>query len=188
MTLSSSSHASGQAGQHPLQQSRDVIRSLKAEQDAKRSRSEKLADLMTGIFGTTWFLAANLIVFTLWIVLNAHIIPGLEPLDPFPFGLLTTIVSLEAIGLAIIVLISQNRSAKIADLREEVDLQVDMLAERELTKLLHIVCALAGKLEIDLTDDQELRQMLAPTSVSKIEHALEKQVIGSEKLPASETR
>ena len=89
------------------------------------------------------------------------------------------IVSLEAIALAIFVLISQNRSGKIADLREEIDLQVDMLTERELTKLMHLTCAIAEKQGIDLSKDQELKKMLEPTSMSKIEHALEVQVIGS---------
>ncbi len=89
------------------------------------------------------------------------------------------IVSLEAIVLAIFVLISENRSSRIADLREEIDLQVDMLTERELTKLMHVVCAIAKKQGIDLSEDKELEIMLEPTSVSKIEHALEVQIIGS---------
>ncbi|MBK8027155.1 MAG: DUF1003 domain-containing protein [Chloroflexi bacterium] len=164
--------------QHHLQQSRDIIQSLKTKQDEKRRSAEKLTDVMTSFFGSMGFLAINVAWFALWIAVNLELIPGVAAFDPFPFGLLTMIVSLEAIALAIFVLISQNRSAKIADLREEIDLQVDMLSERELTKLLHIVCAIAEKQGIDLGQDEELRTMLEPTSMSKIEHALEVQILG----------
>lgn len=159
-----------------LEESRDIIRSLKARQDEKRTRAEKMADFMTGLFGSIPFLLLNVV----WFVLNLNLIPGIKPFDPFPFGLLTMIVSLEAIVLAIFVLISQNRSSKIADLREEIDLQVDMLTERELTKVMHLVCAIAEKQGINTESDQELQTMLEPTSMSKIEHALEQQVIGAD--------
>jgi uncharacterized membrane protein len=164
--------------QKSLQQSRDIIRSLKVRQDAKRSTAEKLADFLTSAFGSMGFLILNLLWFAIWILINLDLIPGIPAFDPFPFGLLTMIVSLEAIGLAIIVLISQNRSSKIAELREEVDLQVDILTERELTKLMQIVSAIAEKQGIDIKADQELQTMLEPTPMSKIEAALEKQVLG----------
>ncbi len=171
--------------QNNLRQSRDIIRSLKARQDAKRSRSEKIADFMTTIFGSVAFLIVNILWFIFWFIINLKLIPAISVFDPFPFGLLTVIVSLEAIALAIFVLISQNRASKIADLREEIDLQVDMLTERELTKLMQLVCAIAEKQGIDLSHDEELQTMLEPTSMGKIEHALEKQVLGT-KQPAKE--
>lgn len=167
--------------QKRLQQSRQIIRSLKEKQDEKRSRAEKIADFMTTVFGSMAFLVINAVWFAVWIAINLNLIPGIPAFDPFPFGLLTMIVSLEAIGLAIIVLISQNRSSKIADLREEVDLQIDILTERELTKLMHVVCAIAEKQGIDLSEDSELQTMLKPTPMSRIEHALEEQVIGPPK-------
>lgn len=161
-----------------LRSNREVIRSLKTEQDEKRSLSEKVADFLTERLGSMGFLILNILWFVVWISLNIGLIPGIEPFDPFPFGLLTTMVSLEAIALAIIVLISQNRSAKIADLREEVDLQVDMQTEREITKLLELISAIAEKQGIDIASDKELQDMLEPTPVSDIEYALEKQVLG----------
>jgi uncharacterized membrane protein len=167
--------------QHKLHANQEMIKSLKAQQDEKRSLSEKIADVLTSTFGTMGFLILNVIWFAVWIVLNIGLIPNIEPFDPFPFGLLTMIVSLEAIALAIIVLISQNRSAKIADLREEVDLQVDIMTEREITKLLELVSALAEKQGIALSDDEDLQAMLEPAPMSKIEQALEKQVLGEAK-------
>jgi uncharacterized membrane protein len=114
--------------------------------------------------------------FVVWIVINVGLVPGIEPFDPFPFGFLTMVVSLEAIALAIIVLMSQNRAAKIADLREEVDLEIDRMAEAELTKLLQIVSRLAEKQGIDLSRDHELREMVQPSDHEKIEQALEQEV------------
>lgn len=154
-----------------------IIKSLKAEADAKRSLADKIADWMTEAFGSMAFLALNIAVFVAWLALNSGVIPSITPFDPFPFGMLTTIVSLEAIILAIFVLISQNRAAKIADLREEVDLQVDTLTEQEITKLMHMVSLLLEKQGINLSDDEDLQEMLQPTNLGTIEKALEEQVL-----------
>jgi uncharacterized membrane protein len=155
---------------------RRMIHSLKARADAHRSGPQRLADWMTDAFGSNAFLLINAIWFAVWCVWNAHVIPGLEPFDPFPFGLLTMIVSLEAILLSIFVLIAQNRSERIDELRQEIDLQVNLIAEDELTKLLCLVAKIAEKQGIDVASDQELQQMLAPTNVEKIERVLEHQL------------
>ncbi len=152
------------------------IKSVKGRADEKRKLSERIADALTLGFGSMAFLVLNVVWFIVWIVINVGLIPGIEPFDPFPFGFLTMVVSLEAIALAIIVLMSQNRAAKIADLREEVDLQVDMMAEQELTKLLQLVTMLAEKQGIDLRHDEELQEMVQPSDHSQIEQALEQEV------------
>jgi uncharacterized membrane protein len=157
--------------------SRDFVRSLKAEADEKRSLPEKVADGLTAAFGSMWFLAINVVWFVVWIVLNLGLIPSIKPFDPFPFGLLTMVVSLEAIGLAIIVLISQNRSEKVADLRGEVDLQLDILTERELTKMLKILIILMEKNGIDVTEDSELHEMLKNTNIESLEEDIQQQMI-----------
>lgn len=157
--------------------SRRIIRSLKAKADAKRTIAEKTADWMTASFGSMPFLLGNIMVFLLWIALNTSIVSGVTPFDPFPFGLLTTAVSLEAIVLAIIVLISQNRAAKIDDLREETDLQVDIITEQELTKLMELVILLLEKQGISVSEDKVLQSMLRPTSLEKIERSLSRQVL-----------
>ena len=122
------------------------------------------------------FLILNLAWFAVWIVVNAGIISGGEPFDPFPFGFLTMIVSLEAIALAIIVLMSQNQAARIAELREEVDLQVDVITELEITKLLELVVILVEKAGVDVSQDEELQYMLQPSDAEKIEEMLAKQI------------
>lgn len=158
---------------HPVT-SRRIIRSFKQKADDKRKPTERFADWMTSVFGTVTFLLLNAIWFVGWLLYNTFV-PN--PFDPFPFGLLTTAVSLEAIALSVIVLISQNRASKIADLREEVDLQVDVITEHEMTKVLELVAKIAEKNGISVKEDDTLQFMLKPTNIEKIEHMLEKQVV-----------
>ncbi len=155
-----------------------LVRSVKGKADEKRSPLERIADTLTAVFGSMPFLLLNVVWFVVWIVINVGLIPGVEPFDPFPFGFLTMVVSLEAIALAIIVLISQNRAAKIADLREEVDLQVNILTEKEITKLLQVVAQLAEKQGLDLSRDRELQTMLRPSDTEKLEKDIELEVGG----------
>ena len=156
--------------------SRQIITSLKAKTDARRSIPEKIADSTTNAFGSIPFLVINITLFSLWIIINLNLIPGITPFDPFPFGLLTMIVSLEAIVLSIFVLISQNRASTIDDLRSEIDLQIDLITEQELTKLMHMVALMAEKNGIDLSQDKELTEMLKPLPREKIERSLEEQI------------
>lgn len=157
--------------------SRRIIRSLKARAATKRTLSEKLADWMTAKLGSISFLSINVLWFLLWIAINIGLIPFIKPFDPFPFGLLTMVVSLEAIILAIFVLISQNRAAQVDDLREEIDLQVDIITEQELTKLMDMVSQLMQKNGLDTAKDSQLQSMLKPTNLETIEKSLERQVI-----------
>lgn len=131
---------------------------------------------MTAQLGSMWFLMLNAAWFVVWILINTGVLPLVAPFDPYPFGLLTMVVSLEAIILAIFVLISQNRGEKIDEIRDEVDLQVDMIAEREITKILELLTRVAEKNGIDLSKDVELHDMLRPTNTEKIEKTLEEQI------------
>ena len=155
---------------------RRILKSLKAKANAKRSLSEKIADSLTEKFGTMGFLIVNTVVFVLWVLVNTGKISAIPAFDPFPFNLLTTAVSLEAIILATFVLISQNRAAKVDDLREETHLQIDLIAEREVTKILKLLITIAEKNGIDLSRDPELQKMLRPTSADDLERALEKEI------------
>lgn len=150
-----------------------TVSSLKAQADAQRTYGERLADWMTHSLGSATFLWVNALWFAIWILWNT--VPGFPLFDPYPFGLLTTIVSLEAIILAIFVLISQNRAERVSDIREEVDLQIDVITEQEITKILEIVVRLAKKQGVDLKKDIIVREMLLPLNTGKIKRALERQ-------------
>ncbi len=165
----------GNGSDKTVPRSRVVVRSLKAEADKRRSSAEKFADWLTDYFGTVIFLVINAIWFAAWIIINLGWVPGIQPFDPFPFGLLTMVVSLEAIILAIIVLISQNRASRIDDLREEIDLQINTLAEEEVTKIIKLQIMLLKQNGVDVHNDPDIQRMLMPLSSSDIEQRLERE-------------
>ena len=92
------------------------------------------------------FVYLHTLWFVLWVVINAGLLVamgiGVVPWDQFPFGLLTLIVSLEAIFLSTFVMIAQNRQSAIADSRAQLDYEVNVKAEREIARLTHLVEAL----------------------------------------------
>lgn len=144
--------------------------------NSKRTASDKVADFLTASFGTVFFLLCNAIFFIVWIAWNSGLFPFLPVVDPFPFGFLTMVVSLEAIFLAIIVLISQNRQARVAELREEVELYINTYAESEITKLMYLQTLLLEKQGIDLSEDKDLALMLKKLESDKIQKEIEKQM------------
>ncbi len=150
-----------------------AVHSLQARHNQKRSTFQKITDKLVSWSGTVLFLFANIAVFAIWILFNR----GRGSFDPFPFVLLTTIVSLEAIILSILVLISQNRQSKIADLRQEIDMQVNLVTEEEITKLLKLVAGLYAALKINIDQDSELKEMLKPTNWDSLEERLETELL-----------
>src|ERR1044071_3911355 len=157
-------------------QNQKTVKSIKAKADEKRSFIDILADRTTALLGSNLFLFVNLLIFITWIMINTGHIPGVEPFDKFPFSLLTTSVSLEAIILAILVLSSQNRASRVADLREEVQLQVNILTEEENTRMMWMLVLLLQKNGIPVPEDKRLQEMLRETDVAKIEKNMKKQI------------
>ena len=109
-------------------------------------------------------------------MINLDVIPAIKVFDPYPFNFLTMTVSLEAIFLAIFVLMSQNRESKTADLRQEFDVQVNIIAEREITKVIHMLAYIMNYLNISYEKDAELRQMMRPLNIDEIREQLEHQI------------
>jgi len=139
----------------------------------ERGWSDRVADWLTSSFGTATFLILNIVVFVVWIVLNTPVF-GFVPFDPFPYGLLTMAVSLEAIILAVIILISQNRQGKIADIRQKMDFEIDVRAEEEVTKILYILEELRAHNGIKAKHaDADLVRMERPVDIEKMREALE---------------
>jgi uncharacterized membrane protein len=96
---------------------------------------ERIADVAADFSGRFSFLIVHAIWFAVWIALNVELVPSMVPFDPFPFGLLTMIVSLEAIFLSCMVLISQNRSAVKERIRSDVEYEANIRAGLEVTQL-----------------------------------------------------
>jgi CRP/FNR family transcriptional regulator, cyclic AMP receptor protein len=110
-----------------------ATRNANAETESKVTALERITDAIAAFSGSLQFLALHAIWFGLWIGLNS--IPGLPAFDPFPFGLLTMCVSLEAIFLSVIVLLSQNRQSVKDRIRADVDYEVNLKAELEVSHL-----------------------------------------------------
>jgi uncharacterized membrane protein len=155
------------------------VEAVKARHGANRNAIERLAERLTRIAGSPLFLALHALWFAAWISINMGLL-GIPAFDPYPFGLLTMIVSLEAIFLSIFVLTSQNREASIAELREEMTLEVDLRVEEEVTKTLHLVVGLYGRLGFSLAEDEELAEMLQPLDKARLEQELASQIGGAD--------
>ena len=152
-----------------------AFRAIKAQHSGNRTTMEIMADRLIAFASSTAFLFVHAVVFVVWIVWNIPV-SGLHRFDPYPFGMLTTIVSLEAIFLSIFVLMTQSRESHIGELREELTLQVNLKIEEELTKTLHLVAGLYSRLGLVLADDPELKEMLEPLNPSAIEEELTTQI------------
>ena len=125
------------------------IARLEEQQLHARSASERIAGAVTRAAGTAVFAVAHLVWFASWILINSARVARIKPFDPYPFNLLTMIVSLEAIFLSIWILISQNQMTRQADRRAHLDLQVNLLAEQESTATLRAVHGIAQHLGVD---------------------------------------
>lgn len=114
---------------------RVVARNVNEEMGKPNNFGERLSDFLTRLAGDIRFVYFNFFWFAIWVMLNTRVIPGLEPFDPFPFGLLTMIVSLLAIFLSLFVLISQNRGAAREKVRNDIEYEVNIKAELEIRDL-----------------------------------------------------
>ncbi|MDB4884455.1 MAG: hypothetical protein JWL95_3221 [Gemmatimonadetes bacterium] len=148
---------------------------IKAQQAAHRTPLERIVDRLNELASSTGFLVVHAVWFGVWILWNTGAL-GLPKFDPFPFGLMTLVVSLEAIFLSIFVLMAQQRESAIAELREELGLQVSLRVEQEVTKTLQLVAGLYTRLGHRVGDDPELHHMLQPLDVKGIERDLLEQI------------
>jgi len=121
-------------------------RNVNEEMEDRRTIVQKSADWIAEFSGSMTFLVLNAAIFLVWIVVNTDLVPHLPSFDPFPFGLLTMAVSLEAIFLSIFVLISQNRMAAKDRIRADIEYDVNLKAELEVAQLHEKVDRLTGEL------------------------------------------
>jgi uncharacterized membrane protein len=112
-----------------------VSRNVNAEIEQKRKAVDRIADAIATFAGSMPFVIFHVVFFSAWILLNLDIIPGIAAFDPFPFGLLTMAVSLEAIFLSVFVLLSQNLQSAKERVRSDVEYEVNLKAELEVFHL-----------------------------------------------------
>lgn len=139
-----------------------VVR-MEQEQAHQRSLKDKVADAIGTFAGTVTFVMMHLVWFALWAGFNTRLLPGLPAFDPYPFPLLCMIVSLEGVLLSTFVLIKQNRMGQRSDRRNHLDLQINLLTEKEVTKVIQMLEAISVRLGLEPPDPeaQELAQVTA---------------------------
>jgi uncharacterized membrane protein len=162
-------------GASPSQSQRNIAAICEMERRAleRRSGAERFSDFVAHHAGRFWFVVLHSIWFAGWILWNTGMLPGVRKFDPFPFSALTTVVSLEAIFLSLFILTSQNRGSRRADERAHLDLQVNLLAEDEATKMLQMLKALCAHHKLPEAKDAELEQMLRATKPEALAQELE---------------
>jgi uncharacterized membrane protein len=139
-------------------------------EDAQRPVQDRLADAVTRFTGSLTFVAVHLVVFGTWVLINAGVLP-LPRFDP-SFVILATVASVEAIFLSTFVLISQNRMQAHADERADLDLQVSLLAEHEVTRLITLVQAIAEKMGVEQARDPELSELAQDVAPERVLDAM----------------
>ena len=150
-----------------LERNIQSLKDRRLREEADASTQERIADAITRFTGSMLFVYLHLGVFGFWIVANLGWIPGVPQWDE-SFVVLAMIASVEAIFLSTFVLISQNRMAAAADKRADLDLQISLLAEHEITKLATLVAAIAAHVGVRTKVDSELeeiKQDVAPEAV-----------------------
>ncbi len=134
-----------------------------------RSREQRFSNWIVAAAGSGTVLLFHVVWFISWVGLNVGLVPQITPFDPFPFPFLTMAVSLEAIFLTLFVLASQNRLAEEADKRAELDLQIDLLSEREMTAVLHLLEDLVTHFDVKTTmTSEELHDLMSKTDLQRL--------------------
>jgi uncharacterized membrane protein len=163
----------------PPQMSQVVQRNIRAlmevrqREGARRTASDRMADAITRFAGTMWCAYAHLLVYGGWLVLNSGAVRGVQPWDPFPFVMLAMMASVEALFLSTFILISQNRMQRLADRRAELDLQISLLSEHELTRAILLIDAVARKLGVERPSEQELDEIKSDVHPERVVEAIE---------------
>ncbi|HEX7241343.1 MAG TPA: DUF1003 domain-containing protein [Longimicrobiaceae bacterium] len=137
------------------------------EDERRKGTQERIADAITRFTGSMKFVYLHLALFGAWIGVNLGLVPGFAPFDP-SFVVLAMAASVEAIFLSTFVLISQNRMAALADRRADLDLQVSLLSEHEVTQLITLVRAMARKMGIEEARDPELNELERDVAPEKV--------------------
>lgn len=130
----------------------------RAREAAEAKLSEKISDQVTRFAGSMTFVAVHAVAYGLWLAVNLGAVPGVTPFDP-SFVVLAMEASVEAIFLSTFVLISQNRMMGAAARQSDLDLQINLLAEHELTRLVKLVDAMAMKMGVAVVDRDELKEI-----------------------------
>lgn len=141
-----------------LERNIEALIARRREEEAQKTLQDRLADMITRFTGSMLFVYLHLAFFGAWILINL----GLTPLPRFDpsFVVLAMFASVEAIFLSTFVLISQNRMAALNDKRSDLDLQISLLAEHEVTRILQLVVSIAEQVGVEPPQTPELDELV----------------------------
>jgi uncharacterized membrane protein len=144
-----------------------MLQERREREEATAALEERIAGAISRFSGTMRFVYAHVVVYGFWLLVNLGLVPGVPKFDP-SLVILAMVASVEAIFLSTFILITQNRMSAAADRRAELDLQISLLVEQEVTKLAALLSAIADRLGIQTEVDaevEELKQDIAPEAV-----------------------
>ena len=172
-----SPHDLREAPAEVAQQNIRTVAGLQRRQEEKRTLGEHVSGRLVRLFGSMPFVLLHVALFLGWFAINLGWIPGMRPFDPFPFGILALVVSAEGVLLAILILIASNRLSRESDARAHIDLQISLLTEAEVTKVLALLRDLSRKLGHDPhLEDAELADLTEPTDLPAIADTLDREI------------
>lgn len=147
----------------------ETIALLEQQLRHRQSGVERVGASVARFFGSVRFIAAHLIFFTGWVLLNMGLLPAVRPFDPYPFALLSSMVGIEFFFLTTFVLMNQNHQMRQTERWEHLNLQISMLAEQEITKNLQMLQRVCKHLGLeDLSQDQEMKDLTQTTPVADL--------------------
>lgn len=152
---------------HVVERNIHALLARRHREESQQGRQQRVADAITRFTGSMPFVYLHAFVYGAWILINLGFIPLIPKFDP-TFVVLAMVASVEAIFLSTFILITQNRMATAADRRADLNLQISLLAEHEVTRLVALVTAMAKKMGIDEATDprlEELKQDVHPEEV-----------------------
>jgi uncharacterized membrane protein len=152
----------------------NTVVAIEEEAQHKRTTADRISDVIANFVGSIPFVVMHLVWFGVWVVINLGLLWGRLKFDPYPFALLCMLVSLEGVLLSTFVLIKQNRMSQRADQRAHLDLQVNLLSEKELTKILQLQRLICARLGIEeASQDKEVAELSSVTAVGNIAHEID---------------
>jgi uncharacterized membrane protein len=163
------------------------IQALEAAEHSKASTADRLADFITAFAGSIAFVWITILLIGGWVTWNVAA-PAAERIDPFPFPLLTLVLSIEAIFLAIFILMSQNRAARISDKRSHLDLQLNLLSEQENTKMLLMLERIGEAVGVETLGDPDVDVLVQATEPEALSRQIDEAVKRDEPAKRDETR
>jgi uncharacterized membrane protein len=159
----------------------DAIARLEQEFLKERTVWNRVADEVAAFTGSMAFVIIHLALFAAWFLVNTGKVPVVRPFDPYPFVLLAMAVSCEAVLLSTFVLMKQNRMTARSEQRDQLHLQIALLTEKELTKVLQALKRMSEAQGLnEVAEDAEVRELSENTAVDSLARELKRKLPNEE--------